>query len=185
MTLLFWYRRDLRVQDNEALSAAVSRAKSEEQALAAAYVFGENFEDLSPIRRNSLITSVKSLSDSLPEGLILRSGNVASSLLAVAKDLGAKVVYATRSFDTHGMLEQAAVAEVLYGAGISLQLVGSNYAVQPGTVRKDDESPLRVYTPFYKRWVNFIGQRPFEVKTESVSWVAGSGELPELSLIHI
>jgi deoxyribodipyrimidine photo-lyase len=181
MTLLFWFRRDLRVQDNEALSAAVLRANSEELLLAAAYVFGENFEDLSPIRRNSLITSVKSLSDSLPEGLILRSGNVASSLLAVSKDLGAKVVYATRSFDTHGMLEQAAVAEALYGAGISLQLMGSNYAVQPGTVRKDDEGPLRVYTPFYKRWVNFIGQRPFEVKTESVSWVAGSGELPELS----
>jgi deoxyribodipyrimidine photo-lyase len=79
------------------------------------------------------------------------------------------------------MLEQSAVAELLYGAGISLQLVGSNYAVQPGTVRKDDESPLRVYTPFYKRWVQFIGQRPIEVKTESVSWVAGSGELPELS----
>lgn len=181
MTLLFWFRRDLRVQDNEALSAAVLRAKSEELPLAAAYVFGENFEDLSPIRRNSLITSVKSLSDSLPERLILRSGNVAASLLAVCKDLGASAVYATRSFETHGMLEQAAVAEVLYGAGISLQLVGSNYAVQPGTVRKDDESPLRVYTPFYKRWVNFIGQRPFEVKTESVSWVAGSGELPELS----
>jgi deoxyribodipyrimidine photo-lyase len=181
MTLLFWFRRDLRVQDNEALSAAVLRAKSEELPLAAAYVFGENFEDLSPIRRNSLITSVKSLSDSLPERLILRSGNVAASLLAVCKDLGASAVYATRSFETHGMLEQAAVAEVLYGAGISLQLVGSNYAVQPGRVRKDDESPLRVYTPFYKRWVNFIGQRPFEVKTESVSWVAGSGELPELS----
>jgi deoxyribodipyrimidine photo-lyase len=59
--------------------------------------------------------------------------------------------------------------------------VGSNYAVQPGTVRKDDESPLRVYTPFYKRWVNFIGQLPIEVEIESVSWVAGHGELPELS----
>ena len=168
MTLLFWFRRDLRAQDNEALSAAVSRAQSDKQLLAAGFVFGEDFQNLSPIRRNSLITSVKSLSDSLPEGLIIRSGNVAASLLAICKDLDVSVVYATRSFDTHGMLEQSAVAESLYGAGISLQLVGSNYAVQPGTVRKDDESPLRVYTPFYKRWVNFIGQRPIEVKTESV-----------------
>ncbi len=181
MTLLFWFRRDLRVQDNEALSAVVSRAKSEEQLLAASFVFGEGFQDLSPIRRNSLITSVKSLSDSLPEGLVIRSGNVATSLLAVCKDLGVGVVYATRSFDTHGMLEQSAVAESLFGAGISLQLVGSNYAVQPGTVRKDDESPLRVYTPFYKRWVQFIGQRPIVVDAQSVSWVAGSGELPALS----
>ncbi|MDH4397877.1 MAG: deoxyribodipyrimidine photo-lyase [Actinomycetota bacterium] len=181
MTLLFWFRRDLRVQDNEALSAAVSRAQSDKQPLAAGFVFGEDFQNLSPIRRNSLITSVKSLSDSLPEGLIFRSGNVAASLLSICKDLDVSVVYATRSFDTHGMLEQSAVAELLYGAGISLQLVGSNYAVQPGTVRKDDESTLRVYTPFYKRWVQFIGQRPIEVKTESVSWVAGSGELPELS----
>ena len=181
MTYLFWFRRDLRVQDNEALSAAVALAKKDNQPLAATYVFGQGFDALSPIRRNSLITSVQSLAASLPKGLSIASGSVSAELLTLAESLDAKVIFATRSFDTHGMLEQAEVAEVLYAAGISLQLVGSNYAVEPGTVRKDDQSPLRVYTPFYKRWMQYIGQRPFEVDLESVEWVGASGELPAVS----
>ena len=181
MTYLFWFRRDLRVQDNEALSAAVALAKKDNLPLAASYVFGQGFDTLSPIRRNSLITSVQSLAASLPKGLSIASGSVSAELLTLAKSLDAKVVFATRSFDTHGMLEQAEVAEVLYAAGISLQLVGSNYAVEPGTVRKDDQSPLRVYTPFYKRWMQYIGQRPYEVDLESVQWVGASGELPAMS----
>ncbi len=181
MTILFWFRRDLRVQDNEALSAAVSRAKSENVSIAASYVFTEDFEQLSPIRRNSLITSVGSLSASFPGGLRIAQGAAAASLVQLCREHGVKLVFATRSFDTKGMLEQSAVAEALYAEGISLQLVGSNYAVEPGTVRKDDGSPLRVYTPFYKRWVQFLGQRPFEVDLASVTWVTGSGELPAMS----
>jgi deoxyribodipyrimidine photo-lyase len=109
------------------------------------------------------------------------SGNPAAQLLQMCKRLSVSVVYATRSFDTKGMLEQAAVAEALYANGISLHLVGSNYVVEPGTVRKDDGSPLRVYTPFYKRWLQFIGQPPYSVDLQSVQWIAGAGEMPVLS----
>lgn len=181
MTILFWFRRDLRVQDNEALTAAVVRAKGDGDAILASYVFAEDFDQLSPIRRNSLITSVRSLSDSLPKGLSVAAGNPAKALLGLCLEHGVKLVYATRSFDTRGMLEQSAVAEALYSSGISLHLVGSNYAVEPGTVRKDDGSPLRVYTPFYKRWVQFIGQKPFQVDLDGVDWVQGSGVLPSMS----
>lgn len=181
MTVLFWYRRDLRVQDNEALAAAIEQARSSEEPLAAAFVFGENFDELSPIRRNSLITSVTNLSATLPLGLSVRSGNVARELLELSSSLEVNVVYATRSYDTHGLMEQAEVAELLYRSGISLKLVGSNYAVEPGTVLKDDQTPLRVYTPFYKRWVNFLGIAPVAVDTSTVEWVAASGELPALS----
>ena len=181
MTVIFWFRRDLRVQDNEALHAAVMRANSENAKFAAAYVFGKGFDELSPIRRNSLIASVASLSQSLPNGLQLAGGDSGKGLLELAQRLEAKVVYATRSFDTHGMLEQSEVAEQLYAQGISLQLVGSNYAVEPGTVRKDDQTPLKVYTPFYKRWLGHVGQLPFRVDTSLVDWVPSSGEPPTLS----
>ncbi len=181
MTVLFWFRRDLRVQDNQALAAAVAWGKSKNEALAAGFVFPEDFDSLSPIRKNSRITSVESLSHSLPQGMQLASGNPATQLLEMCQRLSVTVVYATRCFDTKGMLEQAEVAEALYTAGISLQLVGSNYAVEPGTVRKDDGSPLRVYTPFYKRWLQFIGQQPYAVDLQSVQWIAGAGEMPVLS----
>jgi hypothetical protein len=149
MTVIFWFRRDLRVQDNEALLASVRRASSDNAKLAVAYVFGRGFDELSPIRRNSLITSVSSLSQTLPKGLQLISGETAKNLLELAQELQAKVVYATRSFDTHGMLEQSEVAEQLYAHGISLQLVGSNYAVEPGTEFGDRWKIFRGATDFF------------------------------------
>jgi deoxyribodipyrimidine photo-lyase len=181
MTVLFWFRRDLRVQDNEALTAAVSYAQTQQQTLVANYVFSEDFDSLSPIRRNSLIASIQSLNSALPKGLVLCSGRQAAEISLLCKKLGVTSVFATRSFDTKGMLEQAAVAEELYAAGVSLQLIGSNYAVEPGTVRKEDGSPLRVYTPFYKRWVQFIGQPTYRVELEAVQWLAGFGEMPASS----
>jgi deoxyribodipyrimidine photo-lyase len=45
-------------------------------------------------------------------------------------------------------------------------------------VRKDDGSPLKVYTPFYKRWVAQEIPAPVRLETSSVRWAEADGELP-------
>ncbi|MFM2020009.1 MAG: hypothetical protein RL718_590, partial [Actinomycetota bacterium] len=135
MTVVFWFRRDLRLQDNEALSHACSLGK-----VFPTYVVGERFNDLTPIRQHSLVESLRSLSADLPKGLQLLQSF--EHLLGFAKQVGATRVIATKAFDTEGMLEQAHMAELLYSAGIALELKGSNYAVEPGAVRKDDGTAL-------------------------------------------
>lgn len=179
MKIGFWFRRDLRVQDNEALTLAGKMAVEASGELSPLYVFDAKFLELTAIRQHSLIESVRSLSNSLPRGLSIRSGDMAEQVRKFANQRGIKKVIATRAFDTHGMLEQALVAESLYEAGVALELIGSNYAIEPGTVRKDDGSPLKVYTPFYKRWVAQEIPTPFNFDTASVHWGEADGELPE------
>lgn len=177
MRIGFWFRRDLRTQDHEALNHAASYA----QEISPVFVFAENFQHLSPIRQHSLIESVRSLSDSLPKGLSIRSGNVATQLASFASERNLNGIVATRAFDTHGMMEQAAVAEALFSIGVGLELIGSYYAIEPGTVRKDDGTPLRVYTPFYKRWLNHHFPRPFLLDLTSVDWSESDGDYPSAS----
>ena len=178
MTALFWFRRDLRLQDNEALTLAARN----HDALLPVFVFPENFKDLMPNRQASLIESVRSLANDLPAGVTLRSGSPEAELLKLCDETGAKEVYATRSFDTKGMLEQSAVAAKLFEKSIALKLIGSNYAVEPGTVKKDDGSALKVYTPFYKRWSLIDHGSPFELDVRSVDWQsAASIAMPEPS----
>jgi deoxyribodipyrimidine photo-lyase len=163
MTVVFWFRRDLRLQDNEALSHAGSLGK-----VFPTYVVGERFNDLTPIRQHSLVESLRSLGADLPKGLqILQSFD---HLLGFAKQVGATRVIATKAFDTEGMLEQAHMAELLYSAGIALELKGSNYAVEPGTVRKDDGTALKVYTPFYKRWIQHGWSKPISLDVDALDW---------------
>ncbi len=163
MSVVYWFRRDLRLQDNEALSYAASLG-----TVYPTYVVGENFQNLTPIRQHSLIESLKSLSSDLPKGLGIT--NSFEELVAFAKKLGVKRVVATKAFDTSGMLEQADLAQLLFEQGIALELKGSNYAVEPGTVRKDDGTPLKVYTPFYKRWLQAGWGKPIALDVAAASW---------------
>ena len=164
MKIAFLFGRDLRLQDNEALSHAASIATE----LLPLYLVPEDFDKLSPIRQHSLVESLSALSDSLPMGLEITSEKLADAVKGLS---GIEKVVATRAFDTNGMLFQAALAEQLYSQGIALELIGSNYAVSPGTIVKDDQTPLKVYTPFYKRWLVHGWDEPYKLDVQSVNWV--------------
>lgn len=175
MKTLFWFRRDRRLQDNEALLIAAEQSTE----LIPVFVFPDGLDQLTPLRQASIIESVRSINKAIPSGIDVMFGDAAQQISDFAKLHKVEVVYATRAFDTEGMLEQAAVAEKLHALQIPLRLVGSYYAVEPGTVRKDDGSPLRVYTPFYKRWSALDFGSPLKLDITSVNWLKTSQtELP-------
>jgi deoxyribodipyrimidine photo-lyase len=168
MRSVYWFRRDLRLQDNQALAQAASQGE-----VYPAYLVPEGFAGWKPIRQHSLIESLKALSASLPGGLAI--AHSAKELLAIAADAQADQLVATESFDTEGMREQRELAGLVRLQGLELHLHGSNYAVRPGSVLKDDGSYLKVYTPFYKRWLQVGWSRPISLDVTSVSW----GSLPQ------
>lgn len=159
MRVVHLFTRDLRVADNEALSAA------SQHELGFAFCLPENFDSLSPIRAHSLTASLRALKKKLPVGLGVFES--IDNFVARLNDQQIAAVYATRNYDTLGMLWQSNLAEALYNAGIALHLVGSNYAVVPGEIRKDDGSPLKVYTPFYRRWSERPAPKPVPVDLSS------------------
>ena len=178
MKTAFWFRRDRRLQDNEALSFA-AESSSELYPL---FVFPSNLEALTPLRQASIIESVRSLSETIPSGINALNGEAPEQISEFVKRHGIERVVATRSYDTTGMLEQAELAELLHQLGVSLNLIGSYYAIVPGTVRKDDGTPLRVYTPFYKRWLGHDWGLPFELDVSKVNWKqAAPANFPKVS----
>ena len=177
MRTLFWFRRDRRLQDNEALNAAAETASE----LLPLFVYPPGFASLSPLRQASLVESAKSLSADLPKGLAVAVGDAATEIEKFCGLNSIEKVYATRAYDTEGMLEQAEVGQRLYSKGISLQLVGSYYAVKPGSVLKEDGTPLKVYTPFYKRWSLLDHGSPMKLEVASVNWLSGTGSHPEIT----
>jgi deoxyribodipyrimidine photo-lyase len=165
MRILFWFRRDRRLQDNEALASC-----SSSDEIFPLFVFPDNLTSLTPLREASLIESVRSLNQSLPSGLNITIGDTASEIAKFVAQHKIDKVVATRAFDTSGMLEQAAVGEKLHELSVPLEQFGSYYAVEPGTIKKDDGTYLKVYTPFYKRWYQHGWQEPFSIDVSSVNW---------------
>ena len=147
---IFWFRKDLRLADHQALTLALESSDTV-YCIATADQIGSKFDELSDIRKNSLRSSWYHLSNSLDGRLsILKSP---AEIPDLAFKTGVQRVYVSNVFDTNGMAELRAITKDLKAKGIELVASGSNYAIEPGTVTKPDGTPYRVYTPFYKTWV--------------------------------
>jgi deoxyribodipyrimidine photo-lyase len=173
MTRIFWFRRDLRLQDNEALTRCAEAAIADggSRILACFAYQKESFESLSGIRQHSLTASLDSLNDSMSGSLHVIQGETSEALAGLAKKNEVLFVHATESFDPDGMAEQERVRESLKNIGAELVLEGSYYAVKPGSVVKPtDGSAYRVYTPFYKAWFDIGWPAPFKLPKQT-AWL--------------
>ena len=166
MSSLFWFRKDLRLADHPALNLALDN-EGETYLVATADQLGAPFESLARSRQDSLRSSWRHLQASVNGRLsIARSPQ---DVVRIAKSLGVSKVFASRVFDTLGVKELSAVAIDLKNHGIALEIGPGNYAVEPGTVRKDDGSTYKVYSPFYRVWVTHLNSEPIATSSlESV-----------------
>lgn len=189
MSRIFWFRRDLRLQDNVALNQAIAGAiaDGDRQVLAVYGLDTDAFFALSGIRQNSLVASLQALAGDMSGNLSVLQGSglagVAESIVGAAKSAKAAFVHATRAFDPAGVAEQNKVGLALKAQGIHLQLDDSYYAVAPGSVAKADGTPYRVYTPFFNNWYKFGWSAPVAL-AEGFSWLPRltAAKLPTPSL---
>lgn len=150
MTKAFWFRKDLRINDNPAL---VNVFESGERvfAVTTADTLGTAFSELGVRRKNSLRASWASLNLSLENRLTYLQ--LPSEVAAFAVEHGVSEVHVSKAFDTNGVRELRAVRKDLEQVGVALVEGPGNYAVAPGSVTKNDGSAYRVYTPFFNEWL--------------------------------
>ena len=152
-TAVWWVRRDMRLADNKALQSAASRGD-----VVPLFVVDPVFANAGKQRTSFMFATLRDLDARMSRALILRHGDPVQEVVAFAQAVGAKSVHITQDFAPYGMKRDATVHDALQAAGIELVVADSPYVVNPGTVKKEDGSPLKVFTPFYKRWLNV----PFE-----------------------
>ena len=146
--VVLWFRRDLRLADHPALCAAVA-----EGPVTPLFVLDPLFLNRAgPSRLAFLRAGLAALDEAMGGALVVRSGDPAAVVPALAAEIGARSVHATADFGPYGRRRDGAVAAALRTDGRSLDLAGSPYAVDPGSVTKDDGSPYAVFTPFAKAW---------------------------------
>lgn len=166
MARVFWFRRDLRLNDNVALNIAIEAAHPEaDRTVWPVYALGlAEYRALSGMRQHSLTESLRALDSSLAGNLtVVQAYDEVGKAEAFAQSiagLGVSVVHATRAFDPQGVAEQNAIGLALKVKGIHLQLDDSYYAIKPGTILKGDGTPYRVYTPFFRAWFDQLRTQP-------------------------
>jgi deoxyribodipyrimidine photo-lyase len=169
MTSVIWFRRDLRLADNPALMAAVAA----QRPVVALFVSDPRLRGRAGAPRLAFLARcLRSLDDSIGGQLVVRHGDPATVVAAVADEAGAAAVYVAADFGPYGRVRDDAVERALDDAGRRLVPVGSPYAVDPGTVVKGDGQPFHVFTPFSRAWKD-RGWSPPVPAPIGVRWASG------------
>lgn len=151
---IIWFRRDLRISDHPALLAAI--AESDEIIP----VFINDPQLIKSGGANALAylaQSLHHLDESLGKSLQVITGDQIKVLKDLQKKYSAQSVHISAEYEPARSAQDLAVE----AAGITLIRTGSPYAVAPGRVLKpSDQTPYRVYTPFYRGWCAHGWRKP-------------------------
>jgi deoxyribodipyrimidine photo-lyase len=165
-----WFRRDLRLGDNPALLAARDAAGDGVLPL---FVLDDALRRPSGAPRLAfLYRTLRALDDALDGRLVVLRGNPENVVPRVARAVEAGSVHIAADHGPYGRERDERVEAALPG-GVELVRTGSPYAVAPGRVRKDDDTPFRVFTPFYRTWVRHGWRGPADSAGAPVRWLTG------------
>ena len=143
---IIWFRRDLRIGDHPALNAAI---ESSDEVVPVFILDKSQIDEAGAKLLAYMGQSLRALDESLGNRLHIIEGNQVEVLNDLMKFYGATEVHISDEYERYGAARDARVE----AAGIKLVRTGSPYAVAPGRVRKpSDDTPYRVYTPFYRAW---------------------------------
>lgn len=185
-TIVVWFRRDLRLHDHPALTAALQAG----DRVVPLFVFDEALLAgcwPAPNRLWFMRESVRALGDDLRERgshLAIRVGKPEAVVAEFAKEVGASAVYVTRDYGPYARGRDRRVAAALDKGGVGFSAKRGLMVHEPEEIRSNDEKFYTVYTPYRRRWEardsRVVLPAPEEIPTPAQLRV---GRLPALDIL--
>ena len=171
--ILFWFRNDLRLDDNPGLEAAIRNSLDKNTPLRALFVSTPNQwekHDRAPIQNDFAERHVHLLSDKLADTNIkldvLECDDFNQQVDLIADYcLNQKItaVYANKELEINEVNRDRLVKTKLEGLDLNLHLYEADVVAAKGTVRNKQGEMYRVFTPFKREWLSVIINQGFSV----------------------
>ena len=154
---IVWLHRDLRLEDNPALHAAIERG----QPVIPALVWAP--DDEAPWAPGSasrwwLHQSLAALGASLRDRgsrLVLRTGPTLEALRSLVRETGADAVHWNRRHEPALVERDATIMEALTDDGLQVETFNASLLFEPWDVETQQGKPYQVFTPFWRRCRGF------------------------------
>jgi deoxyribodipyrimidine photo-lyase len=158
---LVWFRQDLRVSQNPALTAALER----HTAVIPVYIWAPEEEGAWPPGAASrwwLHQSLASLQQELERRgsrLIIRKGPTAEALRRLLGESGAGAVYWNRRYEPAAVARDREVKSKLRESGLQAESFNGSLLFEPWTIHNSSGQPFQVFTPFWRACANHAPAR--------------------------
>ena len=152
MTTIVWLRRDLRLDDNPALTAAVKRG----DAVIPTYIHCPEEEgDAAPGGASKWwldrsLTALAADLEGIDSQLVVRCGPAQQELLRLVKETKATAVFWNRRYEPSIIARDAKIKSALRDGGCDADSSNAALLYEPWTIKNKTGEPYRVYTPYWR-----------------------------------
>ena len=152
---IFWFRRDLRLQDNKGLTEALKSGKK----VIPLFIFDTQI--LNELEKNDprvgfiydqLFEMSKTL-NSLGSSLLVKLGNPLEVWQELANEFEIDKVFCNHDYEPYAIQRDEKINQFLSSQGIQLQTFKDQVIFEKDEVLKNDNSPYTVFTPYKNRWL--------------------------------
>lgn len=148
--IIHWFRRDLRLNDNTALLQAARKGK-----VLPVFIFDPALlksQYIGAPRLQFLLNALRALDEALQQHgtrLLIRHGRPQQVLHELVQETSAEAVLFNGDYSPYARQRDEAIQHSL---PVPVHIADDALLIPPGAVLKDDGTPYRVYTPFWKAW---------------------------------
>lgn len=149
-TAIVWFRQDLRRHDNAALLHAIAEGFS----VLPVYILDDvNAGDwkMGGASRWWLHQSLTKLDKSFSGHMHFYKGDAAKIISKLVKDSGAEAVFWNRCYEPWRIARDKDIKDALTKSGVETKSFNSYMLWEPWEVLKDDGTPYKVFTPYYRK----------------------------------
>jgi deoxyribodipyrimidine photo-lyase len=169
------FRRDLRIEDNTALNAALVSSKE----VIPCFIFNDAQVAPHPYRSVNglafMIESLRELSSDISKAggeLLVLHGTHHDVVARLIKELSIDAVFFNKDYTPFSRKRDKAIEDACKAAGVACEQFSDALLVEPSQFGKDDGRPYTVYTPFFKKAAKLEVSKPVR---RSTGTLAGKG----------
>ena len=165
---LFWFRRDLRLEDNKALNAALNSGN----IVLPLFIFDQ--EILNKLEVNDArvafihqcLESINRKLTALRSGLSVYTGRPSDVFKKLLAEFDLEAVYTNADYEPYALKRDSEISDLLGKHNIPLRTFKDQVIFEPNEVLKGDGQPYLVYTPYMKSWRAKLAQTAITIDSE-------------------
>jgi len=162
--VIFWFRRDLRLEDNTGLFHALSSGIP----VLSIFIFDDDILEKLPeddARVNFIYESLNRIDAKLKNyksSILIKKGLVQEVWQQLLKEYTIKEVFFNKDYEPYAIKRDKEVTDLLKNSEVEVHQYKDDVIFEEREVLKDDATPYKVYTPYKNRWLQTFRETKFE-----------------------
>jgi deoxyribodipyrimidine photo-lyase len=179
---IFWFRRDLRLEDNQGLFQALSG----DDPVLPLFIFDSTILQRLPSKSDGRVEfihqAIRKLQEALSGSLCVKHGEPLAVLSELSQHYNIQSIYMNHDYESYGVARDKEVKEYFQAKGVAFHSFKDQVVFEKNEVLSGAGTPYTVFTPYSRKWKALFAETvlPDFPSKEGKNYVSDVFSLPTL-----